>query len=67
MYPTISPLIIAKLVEAHVEKNEKKFKAYANMIAEKYMEQEDTRAANLIYSRLDGTYKTKSVIRQQNN
>lgn len=62
----ISATTIAKLIEAHMEKDEKKFLAYANFIADAYEEQGEGRRARIIRSRLDGTYKKqpKAVLDQ---
>ena len=50
---------IAHLIEAHMEKDEKKFLSYANFIADAYEEQGEDRRARIIRSRLDGTYKNQ--------
>lgn len=53
----ISAVTIANLIEAHMEKDEKKFIDYANFIADAYEEQGEDRKARIIRARLDGTYK----------
>ena len=55
----ISKATIGKLIEAHYEKDEHKFKAYANFIAEAYKERGEERAERIIRSRIDGSYKDK--------
>ena len=52
---------IGKLIEAHYEKDEHKFKAYAEFIAEAYNEMGDEIAEGFIRSRIDGSYKDKPV------
>lgn len=53
----ISAVTIGKLIEAHMEHDEKKFISYANFIAEAYEQQGEDRKARIIRKRLDGTYK----------
>ncbi len=55
----ITATTIAHLIEAHMEKDEKKFLSYANFIADAYEEQGEDRKARIIRSRLDGTYKNQ--------
>lgn len=57
----ISVVTIGKLIEAHYEKDENKFKAYAEFIAEAYNEKGDEIAEGLIRSKIDGSYKNKPV------
>lgn len=54
---TISSVTIGKLIEAHLEGDEKKFLSYANFIAEKYEDAGQERSAKIIRKRLDGSYK----------
>ena len=58
----ISVVTIAKLIEAHMEKDDEKFMSYANFIASKYRENGNDRASKIIEKRLDGSYKTDSKI-----
>lgn len=55
----ISATTIAKLIEAHMEKDEEKFLSYANFIADAYEEQGEERKARIIRMRLDGSYKER--------
>ena len=55
----ISATTIAKLIEAHMEKDEEKFLSYANFIADAYEEQGEERRAKIIRMRLDGSYKER--------
>lgn len=48
----IGAVTIGKLIEAHYEKDEYKFKAYAKFIAEAYKE----RGERIIRSKINGTY-----------
>lgn len=57
----IGAVTIGKLIEAHYEKDEYKFKAYAEFIAEAYKERGEERAERIIRSKIDGTYKNKPV------
>lgn len=57
----IGAVTIGKLIEAHYEKDEHKFKAYAEFIAEAYKERGEERAERIIRSKIDGSYKNKSV------
>ena len=58
----IGAVTIGKLIEAHYEKDEHKFKAYAVFIAEFYKERGEERAERIIRSKIDGSYKDKSVV-----
>lgn len=55
----ISATTIAKLIEAHIEKDDEKFFNYAKFIAESYEEQGEQIKANIIISRIDGSYRDK--------
>lgn len=57
----IGAVTIGKLIEAHYEKDEHKFKAYAEFIAEAYKERGEERAERIIRSKIDGSYKSKPV------
>lgn len=57
----IGVVTIGKLIEAHYEKDEHKFEAYAEFIAEAYNEKGDKIAEELIRSKIDGSYKNKPV------
>ena len=46
----INAVTIGKLISAHRERDEKKFKAYVEFIAEAYEQQGNDRAANIIRS-----------------
>lgn len=58
----ITTVTIAHLIEAHMERDEKKFLSYANFIADAYEEQGENRKAQIIRSRLDGTYKNQQKV-----
>lgn len=55
----ISAVTIGKLIEAHYEKDEQKFKSYADFIADAYKEHGEERAERIIRNRIDGSYKDK--------
>ena len=50
----ISATTIGKLIEAHKEKDEEKFNAYANFIAEAYEEAGEPIKAKIIRRRIKG-------------
>lgn len=52
----INAVTIGKLIAAHREGDEEKFKAYVELIAETYEQQENDRAANIIRSNYTGDY-----------
>lgn len=58
----IGAVTIGKLIEAHYEKDEQKFKSYADFIADAYKERGEERAERIIRSKIDGIYKNKSVV-----
>lgn len=58
----ISAVTIGILISAHMEKDEEKFKSYANFIAEQYEKAGELRSAKIIRSRLDGSYKNGSSV-----
>ena len=58
----IEAVTIGKLIEAHYEKDEHKFKSYAEFIAEAYKERGEERAERIIRSRIDGSYKDKPKV-----
>ena len=58
----IGAVTIGKLIEAHYAKDENKFKAYAEFIAEAYKERGEERAERIIRSKIDGSYKNKPVV-----
>ena len=58
----IGAVIIGKMIEAHYEKDEHKFKSYAEFIAEAYKERGEERAERIIRSKIDGTYRNKPVV-----
>ena len=55
----IGTVTISKLIQAHYEKDETKFKAYAEFIADALKEQGDERGYRIIRSKIDGSYKDK--------
>lgn len=57
----IGAVIIGKLIEAHYEKDEHKFKTYAEFIAEAYKEKGEEVSEKIIRSKIDGS-KNKSVV-----
>ena len=48
---------IAKLIEAHIDGDDKKFFSYANFIADAYEEEGNVNAAKIIRMRVSGEYK----------
>ena len=58
----IGAVTIGKLIEAHYEKDEQKFKSYVDFIADAYKERGEERAERIIRSKIDGIYKNKSVV-----
>lgn len=58
----ISAVTIGNLIKAHYEKDEHKFKAYAEFIAETYEVQGEKRAGRIIRSKIDGSYKNKPKV-----
>ena len=58
----IGAVTIGKLIEAHYEKDEHKFKSYAEFIADAYKERGEERAERIIRSRIDGSYKDKPKV-----
>lgn len=52
----ISTVTIGKLIEAHREGDEQKFKTYVDFIVKAYEEQENDRAARIIRSSYTGDY-----------
>ena len=52
----INVVTIGKLIAAHREGDEEKFKAYVDFIAKAYEEQENDRAARIIRSSYTGDY-----------
>ena len=58
----IGSVTIGKLIEDHYEKDERKFKAYAEFIAEAYKERGEKIAEKIIRSQINGTYKEKPKV-----
>ena len=58
----IGAVSIGKLIQAHYEKDEKKFKSYAEFIVEAYKERSEERAERIIRSKIDGTYRNKPAV-----
>jgi transcriptional regulator with XRE-family HTH domain len=58
----ISAVLIGKLIEAHYEKNEQKFKDYAEFIHSKYTETRDDRSAKIIRNKIDGVIGTQVAL-----
>lgn len=58
----IGAVTIGKLIEAHYEKDEYKFKACAEFIAEAYKEKGEEVSEKIIRSKIDGSHKNKSVV-----
>ena len=52
----INAVTLGKLIAAHREGDEKKFKEYVDFIAKAYEQQENDRAANIIRSSYTGDY-----------
>lgn len=57
----IGAVTIGNLIKAHYEKDEHKFKSYAEFIAEAYKEKGEERAERIIRSKIDGSYKNKPL------
>lgn len=58
----IGTVTVGKLIQAHYEKDETKFKAYAEFIADALKEQGDERGYRIIRSKIDGSYKDKPKV-----
>lgn len=58
----ISAVTIGKLIEAHMEHDEKKFMAYANFIADAYEESGEDQSAMIIRKKISGEYKKDSKV-----
>ena len=58
----IGSVIIEELIEAHYKKDERKFRAYAEFIAEAYKERGEKIAEKIIRSQINGTYKEKPKV-----
>ena len=58
----IGAVTIGKLIEAHYEKDEHKFKSYAEFIAEAYKERDEEIAERIVRSKIDEAYKNKPVV-----
>ena len=58
----IGVVTIAKLIEAHYEKDEHKFKSCAEFIANVYKARGEERAEKIIRSKIDGSYKDKPKV-----
>ena len=58
----IGAVTIGKLIEAHYEKDENKFKSYAEFIADAYNEMGEERAERIIRSKIDGSYINKTAV-----
>lgn len=56
---SINATTIGKLIEAHIEHDDRKFLSYAIFIAEAYEEVGEEHSARIIQSKLDGTYKNQ--------
>ena len=53
----IGVVTIGKLIESHMENDNDKFISYAKFIADEYELSGNIRAAKIIRSKLDGSYK----------
>lgn len=58
----INVVTIGKLIEAHRDGDEQKFKAYVNFIAKAYEEQGNDRAANIIRNNYTGDYREQGKV-----
>ena len=58
----ISAVTIGKLIEAHMEHDEKKFMAYANFIADAYEESGEERSAKIIRNKISGEHKKEPKV-----
>lgn len=58
----INVVTIGKLIEAHRDGDEQKFKTYVDFIAKAYEEQGNDRAANIIRSNYTGDYREQGKV-----
>lgn len=58
----ISIITVSKLIEAHYEKDEKKFLDHVNLLIDAFEEQGDKIGAEIIKSKINGTYKYKPKV-----
>lgn len=58
----INVVTIGKLIEAHRDGDEQKFKAYVDFIAKAYEEHGNDRAANIIRSNYTGDYREQGKV-----
>lgn len=58
----INVVTIGKLIAAHREGDEEKFKAYVDFIAKVYEQQGEDRAANIIRSNYTGDYREQGKV-----
>jgi hypothetical protein len=58
----ISVVTVAKVIEGALEGDIQKVKSYAELIADNLYKNGDERAAKIIRSKLDGSYKTQPKI-----
>lgn len=58
----INATTIGNLISAHYEKDDRKFDSYVRFIIEAYEEQGESRKANIIRKRMDGSYKTEPQV-----
>lgn len=58
----VNATTIGILISAHMEKDEEKFIAYANFIADAFEEAGEERSARIIRKRIDGTYKNEPTV-----
>lgn len=50
-------VLVGKILEGHYELDEEKVKSYAELLAQHYDADGEPRAARIIRSKLDGSYK----------
>lgn len=58
----VSWVLVSKLMEAHDEKDEKKFNEFGELIAHRLERNNNKREAKVIRKRLDGSYRNERVI-----
>lgn len=55
-------VIVGKIIEAHCENDEFKFKSYVDLLIKKLEESNNTRAVNIIKSKINGSYKKQNKV-----
>lgn len=58
----ITATTIGKLIQAHYEGDEEKFKSYAKFIEQAYKDDNNERGARIIHKSIDGSYKNEHSV-----